>query len=70
MKLETNELVGKEFQFIYPDEKGEAKTHKFLLLAQKQDAENFDKFWNLLMSLSKANNINMVKIFDYMGEIE
>lgn len=63
------QYVSKRFEFAYPDEKGETKIIGCTLLAEQEEAENFDKFWNVLRSMIKATNMKELKIYDFGKEL-
>jgi hypothetical protein len=62
-KIDTRSLVGKKFEFAYPDEEGKTKILSFTLLAKADEAETFDKFWNFLCSMVKHSK--KMKIFRF-----
>lgn len=63
--VDIRELVGKTFQFAYPDKKGKTVMYTFTLMANKEDAEKFDKFWNMLLSLCEMNDIKSIDIYEH-----
>lgn len=55
----------KRIEFVYPNEKGKTKIIGFNLIVEGDDKDNFDKFMNYLRSLTKANGLNELPIYDF-----
>lgn len=57
--------VSKRFEFAYPNKHGKVEMSSCTLIAEENEAENFDKFWNVLRSMIKAADIKELKIYKF-----